>query len=92
MKQEEKTKKVNFNEIEIEQVDGKVLKINLKRQFANALYSMGKDLAVVELARKIWNSDDGIQIDEEEEKIILEYVPKIYDSYVTKNAIINSIK
>lgn len=51
-------KKVNFNSIDVENIDGSIAKLNIRKDFANALYSNGKTLDVVELARKIWHSEE----------------------------------
>lgn len=85
-------KKVNFNEIEIENIDGSVAKHNIRKDFANALYSNGKTLDVVELARKIWHSDAETELTDEEVKIVQENAKQFYPSYIVHNAIINAIK
>jgi RNA polymerase-interacting CarD/CdnL/TRCF family regulator len=85
-------KKVNFNEIEIENIDGSVAKLNIRKDFANALYSQGKTLDVVELARKIWHSENETELTDEELKIVEENAKQFYPSYIVHNAVINSIK
>lgn len=51
-------KKIDFNAIEVENIDGSKGKINIRKDFANALYAQGKTLDVVELARKIWHAEE----------------------------------
>lgn len=82
---------VNFNAIEVENIDGSKSKINIKKDFANALYSNGKTLDVVELARKIWHSENETELTDEEVKIVEENVRQFYP-YIAQNAIINAIK
>ena len=85
-------KKVNFNEIEIENIDGTKAKLNIRKDFANALYSQGKTLDVVELARKIWHSDAETELTDDEVKIVEDNVKQFYPSYIVQTAILNAIK
>lgn len=85
-------KKVNFSKIAVENIDGTTSEINLRREFANALYSNGKTLDVVELARKIWHSEEETELTEEEVKIVEEYVPQFFTSHIIKTAILTQIK
>lgn len=85
-------KKIDFNAIEIENIDGSKGKINIRKDFANALYSQGKTLDVVELARKIWHSENEVELTDEEVKIVEENVKQFYPSYIIQTSIINSIK
>ena len=71
-------KKINFNSIEVENIDGTIAKLNIRKDFANTLYSQGKTLDVVELARKIWHSEEEVKyVDEktgkEEIKVVGKY-------------------
>ena len=85
-------KKIDFNAIEVENIDGSKGKINIRKDFANALYSNGKTLDVVELARKIWHSENETELTDEEVKIVEENVKKFYPSYIIQTSIINAIK
>lgn len=85
-------KKIDFNAIEVENIDGSKSKFNIRKDFANALYSNGKTLDVVELARKIWHSKKEVELTDEEVKIVEENVKQFYPSYIFQNAIINAIK
>lgn len=85
-------KKVNFNSIDVENIDGSIAKLNIRKDFANALYSQGKTLDVVELARKIWHSENEVELTDEEVKIVEENIKQFYPSYIIQNAIINAIK
>ena len=85
-------KQVNFNEIEIENIDGTKGKLNIRKDFANALYSNGKTLDVVELARKIWHSENETELTDEKAKIVEENVKQFYSSYIVQTSIINAIK
>lgn len=85
-------KKIDFNAIEIENIDGSKGKINIRKDFANALYSQGKTLDVVELARKIWHSANEVELTDEEVKIVEENVKQFYPPYIIQTSIINAIK
>ena len=85
-------KKIDFNAIEVENIDGSKSKINIGKDFANALYSNGKTLDVVELARKIWHSENETELTDEEVKIVEENVKQFYPSYIFQTSIINAIK
>jgi len=85
-------KKIDFNAIEVENIDGSKGKINIRKDFANALYAQGKTLDVVELARKIWHSENEVELTDEEVKIVEENVKQFYPSYIVQTSIINAIK
>lgn len=85
-------KTINFNNVQIENIDGTITSVNLKKDFANSLYLQGNSLLVVELARKIWHSVDAIQIDEDEANIIKQYIEKFYESYIIRDAILKQIQ
>lgn len=85
-------KKIDFNAIEVENIDGSKSKINIRKDFANALYSNGKTLDVVELARKIWHSENETELTDEEVKIVEENVKQFYPPYIFQTSIINAIK
>ena len=85
-------KKINFSAIEVENIDGSMAKLNIRKDFANALYSSGKTLDVVELARKIWHSENETELTDEEVKIVEENVKQFYPSYIIQTSIINAIK
>jgi hypothetical protein len=85
-------KKIDFNKIEIENIDGTTAIVSLKKDFANAMYSQAKTLDVVELARKIWHSDSEVELKDEEVKIVEENVKQFYPAYVIQNAIMKQLK
>lgn len=83
--------KADFRKIEIENINGDVEIVDIAKTFGNALYSQGKTLEVVELARAIWK-DGEVELDKEQVAIIKEHAPQIFPSYVLHTAIINAIK
>ena len=84
-------KKVDFRKIEIENIKGDKEVVDLSKVLGNGLYSQGKTLEVVELARSIWK-DGEVELKEEDVKILEENVPQLFPTYIVKTAIINAIK
>jgi hypothetical protein len=84
-------KKVNFKAIEIESITGEKEVVDLSKVIGNGLYSQGKTLEVVELARSIWK-DGEVELKEEDIKILEEQIPQLFPTYIVKTAIMNAIK
>lgn len=84
-------KKVDFRKIEIENINGDKEVVDLSKVLGNGLYSQGKTLEVVELARSIWK-DGEVELKEDDVKILEENVPQLFPTYIVKTAIINAIK
>jgi hypothetical protein len=84
-------KKVDFRKIEIEGINGEKESVDLSKIIGNGLYSQGKTLEVVELARSIWK-DGEVELKEEDVKILEEQIPQLFPTYIVKTAILNAIK
>ena len=84
-------KKVDFRAIEIENIAGEIEQVNLAKTLGNALYGCAKTLEICELSRNIWK-DGEVELSEDDVKILEEYVPQIFPTYVVRTAIINAIK
>ena len=84
-------KKVDFRKIEIENINGDKEVVDLSKILGNSLYSQGKTLEVVELARNIWK-DGEVELKDEDVKILEEQIPQLFPTYIVKTAIINAIK
>jgi hypothetical protein len=85
-------KKINFSAIEVKNIDGTTGTLNIKRDFANALYVNSKEIEGNALGLKIYNAEGEVELNEQEEKIVKDYVAQFYPSYLIQTAIINSIK
>lgn len=85
-------KKINFNAIEVKNIDGTTSELNIKRDFANALYVNSKNIEGNALGLKIFNTEGEVELNEDEEKIVKEYVTQFYPSYLIQQSIINAIK
>lgn len=51
-------KKINFKEIEIAAIDGKVQKVDFSKEIANGIYFATKDLGVAETARTLYKEGE----------------------------------
>lgn len=85
-------KKVNFNALEFEQIDGTMAKLDIRREFSNFMYMQGDNIESKELGRKIYNSKEEIELTDEEAKIVKAYAERRPFGYVVTEAIINAIK
>jgi hypothetical protein len=83
--------KVDFRKIEIESINGEKEAVDLSKVLGNALYSNGKTLEVVELARAIWR-DGEVEIKAEEKKILEDQIPQLFPTYVVSSALLNALK
>lgn len=84
-------KKVDFRKVEIESITGEKEVVDLSKVIGNGLYSQGKTLEVVELARSIWK-DGEVELKEEDIKILEEQIPQLFPTYIIRTAIMNAIK
>ena len=81
-------KKVDFSQIEVEMIDGKMAKADLQHGengLGNQLYMQGRDIRECELGRKIYFAEGEIEITDDEAKIVCEAVKGW--SYVARTAI-----
>lgn len=100
-------KKIDLTQITFPDVEGNETKIEIAQQIGNHMYMQGVNIAENELGSKIYHSADplkgfnanskeprpdcSIEITEEEEKILLKYVPQLY-SYVVEKAVKDALK
>ena len=83
--------RADFRKVEIESITGEKEVVDLSKVIGNGLYSQGKTLEVVELARSIWK-DGEVELKEEDIKILEEQIPQLFPTYIVKTAIMNAIK
>lgn len=84
-------KKVDFRTIELENIVGEKEVTDFSKILGNGLYSQGKTLEVIELARAIWR-DGEVELKSEDIKILEEQIPQLFPTYVVKTALLNAIK
>lgn len=100
-------KKVDLTQVSFLDVEGKEVKIEVARQLGNFMYMQGRNIAENELGSKVYHSADplkgfnvnskeprpdcSIEINDDEEKILLDYVAQQY-SYVIVAAVKKALK
>lgn len=84
----QKIMKVNFAKIEIEGIEKKEA-VDLRKQIGNYLYYQSQDLQGSELGRGIYFADaeKGLEITDEEKKLITDAVKTLFKPYVIRTAI-----
>lgn len=78
--------KVNFREIEVENITGAIDKLDFSKELANGIYSQTKDLGEVELAREMYKEGTIELTKEQAKKIYEEYINKFWPNYVLNTA------
>lgn len=75
-KEEEKTIKINFEDVGIyTDIERKTMvRLDMKKKIANDLYNRGQGIAFHALALKIYNSQGEIELSEEEYNLLMDYV------------------
>ena len=75
-KEEEKTIKINFEDVGIyTDIEHKTMvRLDMKKKIANDLYNHGQGIAFHALALKIYNSQGEIELSEEEYNLLMDYV------------------
>lgn len=63
-------KRIDFTALEIERIDGTKSDVNIAEQFGNALYNITRDIACLDLAKKIYYSQGIVELDSDEVKIL----------------------
>lgn len=99
-------KKVDLTKVTFLDVEGQETRIDIAKQIGNFMYMQGKNIVEHELGSKIYHSADAlvealkkkepapdcsIEIDENEEKILLQYVEQGYP-FVVQKAVKENLK
>lgn len=93
---------VNFNKVRFEEVNGEFTTLSVAELLGSLLWKNAKELPESELGRKIWASriefgkggkivSEGaeVELSEKEVDILHEYIPKFFETYNSRKAIIN---
>ena len=78
-------KKIDFTKIEVQDIEGHTLKVDITKNLGNQLYMQGRDIKECELGRKIYFAEGEIELTDDEAKIVREAVKGW--SYVARTAI-----
>lgn len=84
-------KKVDFRKVEIEDIEGAKEAVDLSKIIGNALFTQARSFEVLELGRSIWK-DGEVELKDEDVKILEEYIPQLFPTYIIRAAIMNAIK
>lgn len=76
----------NFNAIVVPTIEGTEQTISVKKELGNALYYQSRDVAGSELGRKIYLSEGGIELTDDEKKMVKDILPQVY-AFVVRKAI-----
>ena len=83
-------KTFDFNKVEILDLNGRRMGIEqLKADVCNALYMQGQDITECELGRKLWNTQEALEITEDEEKILRKASEKY--PYLIRTALVKQL-
>lgn len=75
------SKKINFKEIVITAIDGKVQKVDFSKEIANGIYFATKDLGVAETARELYKSGE-CECDDKFTTEVKQFVERSYGAVV----------
>lgn len=85
------TKKINFRQIPVKNIEGKEQKVSLSDLLGNQLYMEGQNIEECELGKKIYFAEGGIELDEMECKIVEQFAQTHY-SYIIRTALTDILK
>jgi chaperonin cofactor prefoldin len=86
----ETMKDIDFSKIQIEDIDGNTVDVDLRKTVGNVLFNMADDVAEHDLAVKIYHSDGMIKITDDEQRIIRKSLP--YFKYIIQTALTNALE
>ena len=79
------TKKVNFKEIVIADIEGKEQKIDISKLLGNQLYMEGQDIEACELGKRIYFADGDVELTDKEIAIVKQFTNRY--SYLVRTAL-----
>ena len=89
------SKKVNFAEIIIRDINGVKIKVDTTKELGNLMYMQGEDLAECELGQAIYHSSDEkpkvMELDNKQLEAVRKHASKI-KFHVLKTAILEAVK
>lgn len=78
-------KKINFKEIEIEDIEKNIQKVDISKPLGNQLYLQGRDIEECDLGRDIYYSDGEMELTDKQAQMVLNAVQGY--PFVTRRAI-----
>lgn len=81
--------KANFKELEVENIDGSIEKVDLSKVIGNTIYGTAKTLEEAELARNIWKEGE-VELSKEDVEIVKKSCENFI--YCVKQAILKQVE
>ena len=89
------SRKVNFAEIPMRDINGNMVKIDTTKELGNLMYMQGESLEECELGQAIYHSNDEgpseLELDDKQLEMVAKHASKI-KFHILKNAIIEAVK
>jgi hypothetical protein len=85
------TKKINFRQIPVKNIEGDEQTVSLSDLLGNQLYMNGQNIEECELGKKIYFAEGEIELDEKEVDIVLQFTQTLY-SYIIRTALTDILK
>jgi len=85
------TKKINFRQIPVKNIEGQEQKVSISDLLGNQLYMEGQNIEECELGKKIYFAEGDIELDEKECKIVVQFAQTHY-SYIIRTALADILK
>ena len=85
------TKKINFRQIPVKNIEGEEQTVSLSDLLGNQLYMNGQNIEECELGKKIYFAEGEIELDEKEVDIVLQFTQTLY-SYIIRTALTDILK
>lgn len=85
------TKKINFRQIPVKNIEGKEQKVSLSDLLGNQLYMEGQNIEECELGKKIYFAEGEIELDDKEAGMVVQFASTHY-SYIIRTALADILK
>ena len=85
------TKKINFRQIPVKNIEGKEQKVSISDLLGNQLYMEGQNIEECELGKKIYFAEGEIELDDKEAGMVVQFAQTHY-SYIVRTALADILK
>ena len=85
------TKKINFRQIPVKNIEGKEQKVSISDLLGNQLYMEGQNIEECELGKKIYFAEGEIELDDKEAGMVVQFALTHY-SYIIRTALADILK
>lgn len=74
-------KKVDFNNIEVETLNGEKKVFKIAEELGNAIFAKTQDLGELELAREIYKNGE-VEVTEQQAQMLNDYIKKVFLAFI----------